>query len=120
MSAEWRRLWAQGEEPTTEDRLRENRCAGLARRNRMSFPSRVRVIHPTWGEIVVPGASLFAAILCAAELWGCDWLEIMDARVEAEDIKKTRPGRGRSKRTPPDKERRSSPHHYSMGAEKRQ
>lgn len=87
MSVEWRSLWVQKEEPSPQDKLRQERCVNLARRNRLAFPGKVRVIHPARGEIVVPGASRFAAILCAAEAWGCDWLEIMDATVTAQNIK---------------------------------
>ena len=96
MSVEWRRLWAQGEEVPKEDWLQLRRCANLERRNRLAFPGNVRVTHPARGEIVVPGASPFAAILCAAEAWGCDWMEIREARVEAEDTKKDLPGQGQA------------------------
>lgn len=55
----------------------EKRC----RRNRWSASGRARVIHPVYGEAIVPCASKFAAILCAAEVWKCDWAKIMDAEV---------------------------------------
>ena len=122
MSAEWRRLWSQDEEPSPEERLRQDRCAGLERQSRWAFPGNVRVSHPAFGEIVVPGASPFGAIKCAAEMWGCDWMEIIDARVEADlGIKKTCPDRGRSrKKTLVMTERRILRAHYRMGTEKRE
>lgn len=39
------------------------------------------VSHPDYGEIVVPHTSNFCALLNAAELWGCDWMDIRDATV---------------------------------------
>lgn len=40
-----------------------------------------RVVHPVRGTVVVPHNSNYAAILCAAEVWRCDWTEILDAEV---------------------------------------
>ena len=40
-----------------------------------------RVVHPAHGSVVVPHNSNYAAILCAAEVWRCDWVEILDAEV---------------------------------------
>lgn len=37
-----------------------------------------RVVHPRFGEVIVPHTSNYAAMLNAAEYWGCDWLEIID------------------------------------------
>ena len=34
--------------------------------------------HPRFGEVIVPHTSNYAAMLNAAEYWGCDWLEIID------------------------------------------
>lgn len=51
------------------------------KRERWRFPVKARVVHPVRGEIIVPAASPFAAILCASEAWGCDFLEIHDAKV---------------------------------------
>ena len=31
-----------------------------------------------FGEVIVPHTSNYAAMLNAAEYWGCDWLEIID------------------------------------------
>jgi len=55
--------------------------ADRTRRERWRFPAKARVIHPVRGEMIVPAASPFAAILCAAEAWGCPFFEIRDARV---------------------------------------
>lgn len=52
-----------------------------ARFHRWQAPGRSRVVHPAHGSIVVPHASNLAAILNAAEVWGCDWTTIMDAGV---------------------------------------
>lgn len=58
--------------------------AAAEERNRVtrwSARGKARVIHRNRGSIVVPCASKFSAILCAAEAWGCDWGGIMDAQV---------------------------------------
>ena len=52
------------------------------RERRLSAPGRARVTHPRYGSVVVPCSSGFAAVMNAAELWGCDWAEIIDASVE--------------------------------------
>lgn len=56
-----------------------------ARFHRWQAPGRSRVVHPAHGSIVVPHASNLAAILNAAEVWGCDWVKILDAEVWAVD-----------------------------------
>ena len=53
------------------------------RERRWSAPGQSRVIHPTYGTVVVPHASNLAAIQNAAEVWRCDWAEITDAQVWA-------------------------------------
>lgn len=55
------------------------------RLQRWAAKGRSRVIHPDHGSVVVPHSSNFSAILNAAEVWGCDWLEIHDAEVWAAD-----------------------------------
>lgn len=62
-------------------RAAENR----ARTHRWQAPGRSRVVHPAHGSVVVPHVSNFAAILNAAEVWGCDWVKILDAEVWAAD-----------------------------------
>ncbi len=52
-----------------------------ARRERWEAKTFARVIHPTRGTVVVPHRSNYAALLNAAEVWGCSWLEIRDAQV---------------------------------------
>ena len=42
---------------------------------------RAKVVHPKYGQVIVPHSSNYAAILNAAEYWGCDWTEIRDASV---------------------------------------
>lgn len=57
------------------------RCALAARRARESrwkVKTCSRVVHPRFGEVIVPHTSNYAAMLNAAEYWGCDWLEIID------------------------------------------
>lgn len=56
-----------------------------ARFHRWQAPGRARVEHPAHGSVVVPHASNLAAILNAAEVWRCDWVTILDARVWAAD-----------------------------------
>lgn len=55
--------------------------AERSRLERWGVKTCARVIHPTRGTVVVPHRSNYAAILNAAEVWGCDWLEIRDAQV---------------------------------------
>ena len=92
---DWGWRWARNLEINEEERNRKERAEKLARRNRWAFPGKVRVVHPKYGEVIVPGASTFAAILCAAEKWKCDWAEITDAKVWAleESAKKEQPAR---------------------------
>lgn len=40
-----------------------------------------RVIHPDYGMVVVPHSSNLAAVMCAAEVWRCDWAKITNAKV---------------------------------------
>ena len=55
-----------------EERQRESRWAATGRS---------RVVHPVYGTVVVPHASNLAAVMCAAEVWRCDWAELSDAKV---------------------------------------
>lgn len=60
------------ERQAAEERSRRERwrCEGLA-----------TVTHPDHGSVVVPHQSKLAAIMCAAEVWGCNWTEILDAEI---------------------------------------
>ena len=40
-------------------------------------------MHPKYGAVVVPHRSNYAALLNAAEYWGCEWTDIRDAEVWA-------------------------------------
>lgn len=63
---------------------RRRDCASAAersRRERWRAKGAARVVHQTRGTVVVPCSSPFSALLCAAELWGCSWMEIRDAGV---------------------------------------
>ena len=53
------------------------------REHRWNAPGRSRVVHPDHSTVVVPYFSNLAAIMNAAEVWRCDWVEIMDAQVWA-------------------------------------
>lgn len=55
------------------------------RRQRWAAKGRVRVTHPDHGSVVVPNSSNFVALLNAAEVWGCDWLELRDAVIQGVD-----------------------------------
>ena len=46
-------------------------------------PGVARVVHPAYGEVVVPCGSKLAATMCAASVWGCHWMKIHDAEVWA-------------------------------------
>lgn len=56
-----------------------------ARFHRWNAQGKSRVTHPAHGSVVVPHVSNLAAIMNAAEVWRCDWAEIMDAKVWAAD-----------------------------------
>lgn len=52
-------------------------AARRARESRWKAKTCSRVVHPRFGEVIVPHTSNYAAMLNAAEYWGCDWLEII-------------------------------------------
>lgn len=52
---------------------------------RWNVPGKSRVTHPDHGSVVVPHASNLSAVMNAAEVWGCDWVKILDAEVWAVD-----------------------------------
>lgn len=54
-----------------------------SREMRWRASGRARVEHPRFGCVVVPHGSNFAALLNAAEYWGCDWMELRGAQVWA-------------------------------------
>lgn len=60
--------------PGTEER---------ARLERWRAKGTARVTHPTRGTVVVPCSSLLTAIMNAAEVWRCDWMELRDAEVRS-------------------------------------
>lgn len=51
------------------------------RESRRRTKNRATVTHPKYGSIVVPHISNLSAIMCAAEEWGCRWLQIANATV---------------------------------------
>lgn len=51
------------------------------RKHRWAAPGAARVTDPKRGTVVVPCQSPFAAILCAAEVWGCNWVEVLGSEV---------------------------------------
>ena len=53
-------------------------AARRARESRWKAKTCSRVVHPRFGEVIVPHTSNYAAMLNAAEYWSCDWLEIID------------------------------------------
>lgn len=65
--------------------------ARRARILRWRVPGRSKVVHPAHGAVVVPHASNLCAIMNAAEVWGCDWAEILDAQVWAAPGEKAAP-----------------------------
>lgn len=52
------------------------------RRIRWSAPGKSEVTHHDHGSLIVPHSSKLSAILCAADVWNCDWCSIMDSKVE--------------------------------------
>lgn len=53
-----------------------------ARRSRWGWSAKAKVTHQTHGSLIVPHGSNFSAVLCAADIWHCDWVSIIDAKVE--------------------------------------
>ena len=65
-----------------QDRIRKpGSQAERARIERWRFPAAARVTHPDHGPVVVPCRSKLAAIMCAAEVWGCNWTSLEGAEV---------------------------------------
>lgn len=58
-------------------------AARRARESRWNAKTCARVVHPRFGEVIVPHTSNYAAMLNAAEYWGCDWLEM---NMELDDL----------------------------------
>lgn len=52
-----------------------------ARRARWRSPAAGKVIHQRYGAVVVPMSSKLSAVMNAAEVWGCNWADITDAKV---------------------------------------
>lgn len=50
---------------------------------RWNAPGRAQVLHPLHGTVIVPCSSPYSALLNAAEIWRCSWLDIRDAEVRA-------------------------------------
>lgn len=82
-NAEWlRRMRERGRSGMTEEREAIHRRAiERERENRWNAKGRACVTHPKYGSVVVPHSSNLAALMNAAEYWGCDWSEITDASV---------------------------------------
>lgn len=57
------------------------RAEERTRAERWNAPGRSRVVHQKYGAVVVPHSSNLAAVMNAAEYWGCDWSTITDAKV---------------------------------------
>ena len=72
----------RGIEPAERFRILA-RAKKRERENRWNAPGKATVVHLAHGTVVVPHSSNLAAIMNAAEVWRCDWAEIMDAEVWA-------------------------------------
>ena len=59
--------------------------AERTRLERWEVKALAKVVHPARGTVVVPHRSNLAALMNAAEVWGCSWMEIRDAKVLAAD-----------------------------------
>lgn len=71
--------------PMNHRELQHRDAIARAANLRWSAKGKAKVLHPMWGEVIVPCASGLAAVQCAAEIWNVDPVQIMDARVEACD-----------------------------------
>ncbi len=61
--------------------------AERARLERWRYPAAARVTHPDHDTVVVPCRSKLSAIMCAAEVWGCNW-----AKLEGVGVWRAEPG----------------------------
>lgn len=61
---------------TEEREAIHRRAIERERENRWNAKGRACVTHPKYGSVVVPHSSNLAALMNAAEYWGCDWSEI--------------------------------------------
>ena len=59
--------------------------AERTRLERWEVKTLAKVVHPARGTVVVPHRSSLAALMNAAEVWGCSWMEIRNAKVWATD-----------------------------------
>lgn len=67
--------------PPEEQQRRRDAGLRRGRDYRWSAPTIARVVDPTHGTVIVPSRSKYAALLCAAETWGCKWTELEGAKV---------------------------------------
>ena len=58
---------------TEEREAIHRRAIERERENRWNAKGRACVTHPKYGSVVVPHSSNLAALMNAAEYWGCDW-----------------------------------------------
>ena len=65
-------------ELTRKEREYRQAVMERSRRERWAAPGKSKVTHQDHGSVVVPHRSNYAALLCAAEVWGCSWVEISD------------------------------------------
>lgn len=61
--------------------------AERARLERWRYPAAARVTHPDHDTVVVPCRSKLSDIMCAAEVWGCNW-----AKLEGVGVWRAEPG----------------------------
>ena len=69
------------------EKKEKHRAATLRnQKDRWIAPGKAKVTSKKFGELVVPCASTLSALMCAAEMWGCQhWTDIMPASVDAVD-----------------------------------
>ena len=65
-------------------------AARRARESRWNAKTCARVVHPRFGEVIVPHTSNYAAMLNAAEYWGCNYFnyEFAPGRIVWDKCKK--------------------------------
>lgn len=54
-----------------------------ARIRRWKAPGTAKVSHAGHRTVIVPSSSKLSAVMCAAELWGVDWYDVIHAEVHA-------------------------------------
>ena len=74
-------MWVRTDEAIEQENTAYLLAEQRTRVERRNAKGIAKVSHHKYGTVIVPHSSNFTAIRNAAEFWGCDWLEVLDAQV---------------------------------------